>query len=30
MPNRRIAVQTEGMDEMDLLDIMEDIGIFAD
>lgn len=30
MPNRRIAIQTEGMNEMDLLDVMEDIGIFAD
>lgn len=30
IPARRMSLQTDGLDEMDLLDMLEDAGIFAD
>lgn len=30
IPARRISLQTDGLDEMDLLDMLEDAGVFAD
>ena len=29
-PARRMSLQADGLDEMDLLDMLEDAGIFAD
>lgn len=29
IPARRMSLQTDGLDEMDLLDMLEDAGIFA-
>ena len=30
IPARRMSLQADGLDEMDLLDMLEDAGIFAD
>lgn len=30
IPVRRMSLQADGLDEMDLLDMLEDAGIFAD
>lgn len=30
IPNRHLSLQADGWDEMDLLDALEEIGIFAD